>query len=239
MNAHTRCVILFALLVCVHPIRALDEQENRMFNLLKPVAALRQFWTRYLSAKHRSVPEFSPEQRKFQQVALETHNILRAHHCAQPLELDDEINVRAQAYAEVLASNDSRLIHSTDRKGHFGENLYAVTRSTPITVIDGMTKLTDAFEPELNVSLVLLRLLLLADKVTRTWYTEISLYNYNKPGYSRNTGHFTQIVWNGTKKLGIGYAFAREGRKMYVAAQYGPPGNYGWSFAENVHAPTC
>ena len=28
-----------------------------------------------------------------------------------------------------------------------------------------------------------------------SWYNEIELYDYNKPKYSPQTGHFTQIVW--------------------------------------------
>ncbi len=32
---------------------------------------------------------------------------------------------------------------------------------------------------------------------------------------------------------------AREGRKMYVVAPYGPPGNYGFVFSTNVLEPTC
>ena len=82
-------------------------------------------------------------------------------------------------------------------------------------------------------------LALLGDKVTRTWYTEISLYDYDKPGYARFIGHFSQIVWKESKRLGIAYAFARNGCKMYVVAQYGPPGNYGHSYRTNVLPPNC
>jgi hypothetical protein len=82
-------------------------------------------------------------------------------------------------------------------------------------------------------------LLFIADKVTRTWYSEAPLYHYDKPGYTKNTAHFSQIVWKDTKKLGIGFAFARGGRKMYVVAQYGPPGNYGFAFTRNVFPPKC
>ena len=232
MHVRVSCILVFMLLVGVHPVWTRREDDDRISNPSDQIAVLRHFRARYLSAKQRDIPEFSPEQRKFQQVALVTHNILRARHCAPPLELDDTINTRAQAYAEVLASTDSPLIHSTDRKGFFGENLYAVTRANPITIIDGRNQLSLSFEYQWNVFLS-------ADKVTRTWYTEVALYDYKKPGYSMNIGHFSQIVWKNTKRLGIGHAFARGGRKMYVAAQYGPPGNYGFAFRENVLEPTC
>jgi hypothetical protein len=38
------------------------------------------------------------------------------------------------------------------------------------------------------------------------------------------TGHFTQLVWKGSKKVGFGLA-SKDG-KDYVVAEYDPPGNY-------------
>lgn len=81
--------------------------------------------------------------------------------------------------------------------------------------------------------------MILGDKITRLWYSESSLYNYDTPGYTPNIAHFSQIVWKNTQELGIGYAFAREGLKMYVVAQYKPPGNYAFSYSTNVLQPTC
>lgn len=34
------------------------------------------------------------------------------------------------------------------------------------------------------------------------WYGEVTKYNYNAPGFSMGTGHFTQVVWKGTKSIG-------------------------------------
>jgi hypothetical protein len=81
--------------------------------------------------------------------------------------------------------------------------------------------------------------LILGDKATRAWYSEYAYYDYSKPGYTTNTAHFSQIVWKNSQRLGIGYAFARENRKMYVVAQYGPPGNYGFAYSTNVLEPKC
>ncbi|CAF4223576.1 unnamed protein product, partial [Rotaria sordida] len=47
------------------------------------------------------------------------------------------------------------------------------------------------------------------------------------------TGHFTQVVWRSTKKLGVGVAYADEGRTVYVVAQYSPPGNYQGQYQAN------
>ncbi|CAF1055447.1 unnamed protein product [Adineta ricciae] len=165
--------------------------------------------------KQREEPIFNEAQRQFQNESLLSHNVLRAQHCSPPLVLDDEINTRAQIYADILAYNDTGLIHSNNRLGLFGENLYSVQRSRPIVNIDGF-----------------------GDKVTRTWYSEILRYDYTKPGYARNIGHFSQVVWKSSKRLGVGYAFSKQRRKMYVVAQYGPPGNYDFAFGSNVIDPT-
>ncbi|XP_060927967.1 Golgi-associated plant pathogenesis-related protein 1-like [Limanda limanda] len=55
------------------------------------------------------------------------------------------------------------------------------------------------------------------------WYSEIKDYNWSSPGFGMNTGHFTQVVWKETTKLGVGVASV--GGKVYVVAQYSPPGN--------------
>jgi len=40
----------------------------------------------------------------------------------------------------------------------------------------------------------------------RSWYNEIKYYNWNHPSFQMNTGHFTQVVWKSSKKLGVGFA---------------------------------
>jgi len=66
------------------------------------------------------------------------------------------------------------------------------------------------------------------------WYNEEKLYNYNHPGFSMATGHFTQVVWKGTTKLGC--AIQKRGRETYIVARYSPPGNVvgTGTFAKNV-----
>jgi hypothetical protein len=40
---------------------------------------------------------------------------------------------------------------------------------------------------------------------------ETVLYDFTKPGYSSATGHFTQIVWKGTTKIGCAAASCADG----------------------------
>lgn len=51
-----------------------------------------------------------------------------------------------------------------------------------------------------------------------------------------HTGHFTQVVWKGSKEMGVGRATARSGN-IYVVANYAPGGNMQGSFQANVLPP--
>ena len=74
-----------------------------------------------------------------------------------------------------------------------------------------------------------------AERVVKFWYDEEPLYNYKSPGYSFETGHFTQLVWKGTQEIGCGYAKGCVTRLPNVwVCHYSPAGNYSGQFAENV-----
>jgi glioma pathogenesis-related protein 2 len=67
------------------------------------------------------------------------------------------------------------------------------------------------------------------------WYEEISQYNYSAPGFGP-AGHFTQLVWRGSKQLGCGAAMC--GGDVYWVCRYSPAGNYDGEYRANV-APVC
>ena len=52
-------------------------------------------------------------------------------------------------------------------------------------------------------------------------------------GFS-STGPFSQLVWAGTKYLGIAKAKTKRSQKVFVVAHYYPPGNVTGRFHENV-----
>ena len=54
---------------------------------------------------------------------------------------------------------------------------------------------------------------------TDMWYNEVDEYDFSDPGFKSGTGHFTQVVWNDTKKVGFGTA------GNFVVGRYSPPGN--------------
>ncbi len=68
------------------------------------------------------------------------------------------------------------------------------------------------------------------------WYDEIKDYDFKKPGFSSNTGHFTQVVWVDSVELGVGKATAANGMQ-FVVARYFPPGNILGRFPDNVKSP--
>ncbi|MFD3430777.1 CAP family protein [Nocardia fluminea] len=71
--------------------------------------------------------------------------------------------------------------------------------------------------------------------VTEAWYDEVGDYNFDSPGFSMSTGHFTQVVWKDTTKIGVGLAI--RDNTTYVVANYDPPGNDLGRFPENVLRP--
>lgn len=76
-------------------------------------------------------------------------------------------------------------------------------------------------------------------KAVQIWYDESKLYSYQRPGFSMDTGHFTQLVWKNSTKLGCAMVSC-DGKNGtpgdYVVCEYNPPGNVvapGY-FEENV-----
>src|SRR5262249_36318830 len=60
------------------------------------------------------------------------------------------------------------------------------------------------------------------------WFLENHIYTYYHPGFSMQTGHFTQLVWKSTKKLGCGYVECHDSNNRpwnYLVCEYSPPGN--------------
>jgi hypothetical protein len=47
------------------------------------------------------------------------------------------------------------------------------------------------------------------------------------------TGHFTQMVWDASKEIGVGKAHSKDGR-VFVVCNYYPPGNVLGKFRDNV-----
>lgn len=73
-----------------------------------------------------------------------------------------------------------------------------------------------------------------------SFYSEIKFYDYNNPGFSMKTGHFTQVVWKSSIEIGVGiatYPDQQYKHRTVVCISYRPPGNYQGQFRENVLPP--
>lgn len=96
----------------------------------------------------------------------------------------------------------------------------------------------------------------MAEATLRTFYLEGRTYGWAREpsrGSSYTYGHFTQMLWRSTRKMGVGVAIGQLtgggggspcmpalGRRfyyLYVVVKYDPPGNQHLpgAFAENVH----
>lgn len=133
------------------------------------------------------------------QAALDVHNKARNDVKVTPLSWSSELATFAQAWANHLAENGCTMKHrpaSGSWAQQYGENIYwAQGRS------------------------------LLAADASSSWYSEVEHYQYGPyEGTSRGVGHYTQMVWNDTKAVGIGKATCRDG-SVIIVANYNPRGN--------------
>ncbi|KAI3524235.1 hypothetical protein L1887_02887 [Cichorium endivia] len=60
------------------------------------------------------------------------------------------------------------------------------------------------------------------------WVAEQRWYSYgsNSCGGGRECGHYTQIVWKTTKRIGCARVTCFGGRGVFMTCNYFPPGNY-------------
>eukprot|EP00775_Hariotina_reticulata_P004369 gene4369-4622_t len=124
--------------------------------------------------------------------------------------------------AQQAAGWVSRCDLSTDPTATAGEVMYAVS---------GLISDTALFLPDM----------------VNEWYSAgASRYDYSRPGFSRASGIFTQLVWRNSKQLGCAMQVCRDGITntnwgsslgTLLSCRYSPPGNVDGQFAANVLPP--
>lgn len=140
----------------------------------------------------------------FDYVGLNLINSYRQKHVADPVTWDTDLAQFSQSWAEYLVES-GRFEHSTSL---YGENLAMMRPGN---------------NPNITQSVL---------NAIRLWYEEVANYNYSRPIFAMNTGHFTQLVWRGTRTVGIGYAM--NARTLIICASFYPPGNVAGHFSNNV-----
>ncbi len=77
-----------------------------------------------------------------------------------------------------------------------------------------------------------------AEGVVRMWYEEKEKYDFRKGAFSMETGHFTQVVWAATRRVGCATATCKRGLQLWVC-NYDPAGNVHTMFGDNVKPAGC
>lgn len=173
-------------------------------------AAVNSLKTTSLSDHTETELTFTKEDEDFLDQMLEEHNKLRSIHLSPPLVKNRNMSLQAKELAIQLAS-EANLRHS-DKSTRMdqGENLaMGCTSSGP-----GIT----------------------AKDAAKEWYDEVCSHNFYDQAYQDKSGHFSQLVWNATRELGVGKAMGTKfGMNCtFIVARYRPLGNIGSEFAHDV-----
>ena len=134
----------------------------------------------------------------FQRAMLEEHNRTRAAVGAPALAWDPALAAEAQAYARELAAS-GRFEHSKV-KGQ-GENLWRGTRGAY-----GYHQMVGGWSGE------------------ATHYRHDVFPKVSSTGRWQDVGHYTQLVWKETSRVGCGLAAGA--RWDVLVCRYSPPGNW-------------
>jgi uncharacterized protein YkwD len=135
------------------------------------------------------------------------HNTVRQRHCAPPLAWSAELAAFAQDWANQLRDRSCAFEHRAGNR--YGENLSFLS---PVGLGN----------PE---------------SIVGSWYGEVEKYDFGKPGFSFEAGHFTQVVWKSTTQLGCGIAEC-DNAELWVC-NYAPAGNVEGSFDSQVLPMSC
>lgn len=139
--------------------------------------------------------------------ALEIHNLERASLELNGLEWSNKLERDAQKYADFLAKIE-KFRHSNELDIlNQGENLFKL-------------------EGDFNIKYYM-------SEASISWLSEKNDYVYAKIGNRKNifskVGHYTQMIWHNTTKIGIAYSKSKLGN-VYVVARYYPSGNWDGEF---------
>ena len=173
---------------------------------------------------------------------LNDHNFYRARHNAPRMSLDSSLNAAAQSYAEKLASQGT-LVHSSNGDG---ENLGITCDNQPEKQTTSWYVL-ELIKWSINSCLSTEDLRQYIFRIfLHIRYNENKYYDYYN-GVSATgdaTGHFTQVVWKGSTRLGVGKArgWAYIKGKWwencdFIVARYSPAGNVKGRYQSNVQRP--
>ena len=137
---------------------------------------------------------------RFASELLEAHNQARDIDGAPPLTWNHELAVEARTWAQLLA-NEGRMRHaSIDERRGAGENLWMGSAGNY-----SASFMVNAFVEE------------------REHFKPGKFPDISRTGNWRDVGHYTQVVWKGTREVGC--AIVRNERDDFLVCRYWPAGN--------------
>ncbi|HBN79517.1 MAG TPA: hypothetical protein DD473_27585 [Planctomycetaceae bacterium] len=168
----------------------------------------------------RTPSKFTPEEIK---AYVEAHNVERRLVGAPLAVWDDEVAAYAQAYADHLAKTGKFEHYTREVRKTLdqGENLYWTSSSERVKIISGSTASWAEEKINENTGAPV--------KVNGIVYDDIEEAH---PGHV--LGHYTQMVWARSTKIGAGIAQYQVGDKRgrhVVVGRYAPRGNRGSQIA--------
>lgn len=197
----------YKVIVNGNPLKIEDAFDSDGNNLLNPSIKAKVKWVepekKEPSKEPAEVKVKRPEPKGNEPGRLkgftEAHNEFRRLTGVPDLKWDNRLAAYAKEWADYLKSANNCNMQHRPRSGKYtqkyGENL------------------TWASGKELEPA-----------DVVKGWYDEISDYNYADNSCSKACGHYTQVVWKKSTKLGC--AMAKCKVKEIWVCNYDPPGNY-------------
>ncbi|XP_021755381.1 pathogenesis-related protein 1-like [Chenopodium quinoa] len=151
----------------------------------------------YSPSPYHGSPYISPAQPTSDiDLYLKVQNDARNVVGVPPLSWDNRLAAYAQWWAN-QRRYDCALQHS---RGPYGENIFWGS---------GGSDWSPAFAAQYWVD-------------EKKWYD----YNTNSCAYGKDCGHYTQIVWKSSTRVGCAKVVCYNGRGVFITCNYDPPGNY-------------
>nr|CAD7600138.1 unnamed protein product [Timema genevievae] len=207
-------------------------------------------------SKPKSESDSAGAEGDFATDCLRAHNDYRRRHGVEPLKLNKKICKYSEEWAKYLAS---RGIMEHRQNNEYGENIfcswssnanYKVTGTEPVDNWYSEIKdhpfgreprdLKSVFYLNNFYSRSIKRQLTCSSQTSfpkaSIFLDPLTFTVHVFAAYLTMESHFTQVVWKGSKELGVAVAKSRNGQ-IFVVANYSPPGNFIGSFAVNVPPP--
>lgn len=142
---------------------------------------------------------------------LQAHNQVRSVERLPPLSWSPQLAQYAQQWAQHLADNNRcEMKHRENRNNPLqaGENIYW---SSPLQYANGKHSVASVNDRQ----------------VVQEWASEKEFYSYknNSCRTGEQCGHYTQIVWRNTQKVGCAAALCADKGQIWVC-NYDPAGNW-------------